>query len=315
MALQKSALNRSLFKVKNLLSSGINTSWASNEGSTVEKDSFGSPVPYDTSLEPKKEQKISKAMEAYLERARKYNAFYKEQLADFEIGKRHLANMMGQDPEFFTQKDIDEAIEYLFPSGLFEPRARPMMKHPDKIFPRRKEAEFDESGRPFHPLFYTVQPNFYQTLSDMVAKLRALDVHEDKMIREGKHFVDKKCRRKSCWSKATVVGNGVGKYVINGVDFRDMFPRQQDREQLLFPLQFTGFMNKVDVDASVDGGGPTGQAGAVRVAVSRALRSFVGKDMLEQMRIAGLLTIDPRLRERKKPGQEGARRKFTWKKR
>ena len=44
-------------------------------------------------------------------------------------------------------------------------------------------------------------------------------------------------------------------------------------------------MNKVDVDASVDGGGPTGQAGAVRVAVSRALRSFVGKDMLEQMRI------------------------------
>ncbi|XP_065559456.1 small ribosomal subunit protein uS9m-like [Artemia franciscana] len=67
-----------------------------------------------------------------------------------------------------------------------------MMKHPDKIFPRRKEAEFDESGRPFHPLFYTVQPNFYQTLSDMVAKLRALDVHEDKMIREGKHFVDKK---------------------------------------------------------------------------------------------------------------------------
>jgi len=44
-------------------------------------------------------------------------------------------------------------------------------------------------------------------------------------------------------------------------------------------------MNKVDVDASVDGGGPTGQAGAVRVAISRALRSFVGKDMLEQMRI------------------------------
>ncbi|XP_065559465.1 small ribosomal subunit protein uS9m-like isoform X1 [Artemia franciscana] len=322
MALQKSALNRSLFKVKNLLSSGINTRWASNEGSTVEKDSFGSPVPYDTSLEPKKEQKINKAMEAYLERARKYNAFYKEQLADFEIRKRHLANMMGQDPEFFTQKDIDEAIEYLFPSGLFEPRARPMMKHPDKIFPRRKEAEFDESGRPFHPLFYTVQPNFYQTLSDMVAKLRALDVHEDKMIREGKHFVDKKeflisedwitadklsmmlveklndfhraqfvktierltnhnygylekdyingfrrvvasqfealeapdlmynsegrpfmtsyGRRKSCWSKATVVGNGVGKYVINGVDFRDMFPRQQDREQLLFPSVLLG---------------------------------------------------------------------------
>ncbi|XP_065564365.1 small ribosomal subunit protein uS9m-like isoform X1 [Artemia franciscana] len=66
---------------------------------------------------------------------------------------------------------------------------------------------------------------------------------------------------------------------------RSLFKVKNLLSSLLFPLQFTGFMNKVDVDASVDGGGPTGQAGAVRVAVSLALRSFVGKDMLEQMRI------------------------------
>ncbi|KAK2710478.1 hypothetical protein QYM36_011866 [Artemia franciscana] len=505
-----------------------------------------------------------------------------------------------------------EAIEYLFPSGLFEPRARPMMKHPDKIFPRRKEAEFDESGRPFHPLFYTVQPNFYQTLSDMVAKLRALDVHEDKMIREGKHFVDKKefligedwitadklsmmlveklndfhraqfvktierltnhnygylekdyingFRRvvasqfealeapdlmynsegrpfmtsygklsflyhylfyqiilrdievdeSRAGPEQTVVGNGddscalscdmcdawlciecietskseydlfnkmtrglgslwhclickqkgSGTQGITPSEIKDIIKSEircsfstieiklQDKFEkllkpisdrltqiekdvsakcsvevvkkhattslkvefdnlseklkneiksketanailedlvmkrknlvvfglqedsncstkksqnevdlkllnlLLFPLQFTGFMNKVDVDASVDGGGPTGQAGAVRVAVSRALAHLfslaaktswairflellgqyvcLGGNVLSlkmrcsfranKMEItliltAGLLTIDPRLRERKKPGQEGARRKFTWKKR
>ncbi|XP_023248537.1 28S ribosomal protein S9, mitochondrial-like [Copidosoma floridanum] len=74
-------------------------------------------------------------------------------------------------------------------------------------------------------------------------------------------------------------------------------------------------MNKVDVDAKVWNGGTTGQSGAIRWGISWALRSFVDMQMLEKMRIAGLLSRDWRRRERKKPGQEGARRKFTWKKR
>ncbi|EZA55982.1 28S ribosomal protein S9, mitochondrial [Ooceraea biroi] len=73
--------------------------------------------------------------------------------------------------------------------------------------------------------------------------------------------------------------------------------------------------NKVDIEAKVSGGGPTGQSGAVRWGIAWGLRSFVDKSMLERMRVAGLLTRDWRRRERKKPGQEGARRKFTWKKR
>ncbi|CAK9820071.1 28S ribosomal protein S9, mitochondrial [Anthophora plagiata] len=73
--------------------------------------------------------------------------------------------------------------------------------------------------------------------------------------------------------------------------------------------------DKVDIEATVSGGGPTGQAGVIRCGISRGLRSFVTDEMIEKMRIAGLLTNDWRRRERKKPGQEGARRKFTWKKR
>lgn len=98
--------------------------------------------------------------------------------------------------------------------------------------------------------------------------------------------------------------------------------------------------SKVDIEATVQGGGPTGQAGAVRWGISWGLRSFVPLEMVEKMRIgmkhllfnnyilkiqysiyflflisAGLLSRDWRSRERKKPGQEGARRKFTWKKR
>ncbi|PSN49737.1 28S ribosomal protein S9 [Blattella germanica] len=71
----------------------------------------------------------------------------------------------------------------------------------------------------------------------------------------------------------------------------------------------------VDVEASVEGGGSTGQSGAVRWGIAMGLRSFVDKDMLERMKIAGLLQRDFRRRERKKPGQAGARRKYTWRKR
>ncbi|KOX73971.1 28S ribosomal protein S9, mitochondrial [Melipona quadrifasciata] len=73
--------------------------------------------------------------------------------------------------------------------------------------------------------------------------------------------------------------------------------------------------DKVDIEAEVFGGGPTGQAGTIRWGIAQGLRSFVDQKMTEKMRIAGLLTRDWRKRERKKWGQEGARRKFTWKKR
>ncbi|KFB45508.1 AGAP010270-PA-like protein [Anopheles sinensis] len=74
-------------------------------------------------------------------------------------------------------------------------------------------------------------------------------------------------------------------------------------------------VDKVDVLANVSGGGPSSQAGAVRWGIAMALRSFVDAELISRMRIAGLLTRDYRRRERKKPGQAGARRKYTWKKR
>ena len=56
---------------------------------------------------------------------------------------------------------FQEAIRYLFPSGLFEKKARPMMKPPQEIYPKQKAAQFDMSGRPHHPFFYTDAPNFF----------------------------------------------------------------------------------------------------------------------------------------------------------
>ncbi|XP_014209379.1 28S ribosomal protein S9, mitochondrial [Copidosoma floridanum] len=128
------------------------------------------------------QKKMSKAMLAYLERAKAYDTFIKKETEDYQIGKRHLANMMGEDPDNFTDQDVQSAIQYLFPSGIHDKMARPVMKPPEEIFPRRKAAEFDETGRPYHSMFYTTRPNFFK---DIVEELENLDNFEDSMIRKG----------------------------------------------------------------------------------------------------------------------------------
>lgn len=123
-------------------------------------------------------------MKAYLERSREHDEFIKTKEHEYQLGKRHLANMMGEDPETFTQDDVDRAIEYLMPAGLYERKARPLMKPPSEIYPPRKAAEFDESGRPHHSLFYTGKANFYQVMFDIVENINNLNAFEDKMIRK-----------------------------------------------------------------------------------------------------------------------------------
>ncbi|XP_018353304.1 PREDICTED: 28S ribosomal protein S9, mitochondrial [Trachymyrmex septentrionalis] len=115
----------------------------------------------------------------------------KKEILEYEIGKRHLANIMGEDPESFTQADINRSIQYLFPSGLFERKARPIMEHPEKIFPNRKAAEFDETGKPFHSMFYTSKPNYYETLYNIIDNIKSLNDIEDSLIKQGTLPMDK----------------------------------------------------------------------------------------------------------------------------
>lgn len=123
-------------------------------------------------------------MKAYLERSRNHDEFLQTKQQEYELGRRHLANMMGEDPEMFTQEDVDRAIEYLMPSGLYEKKARPIMKPPSEVYPPRKAAEFDESGRPHHFLFYTGKANFYRIMYDIVEHMNNLNNFEAKMIRK-----------------------------------------------------------------------------------------------------------------------------------
>ena len=68
-----------------------------------------------------------------MDRKRRHDAFIAQERSEFELGKKHLANMMGMEAKDMTQQDIDRAIDYLFPSGLTEPKARPIMKPPEEV--------------------------------------------------------------------------------------------------------------------------------------------------------------------------------------
>uniref|UniRef100_A0A3Q2FMD9 Small ribosomal subunit protein uS9m n=1 Tax=Cyprinodon variegatus TaxID=28743 RepID=A0A3Q2FMD9_CYPVA len=294
--------------------------------------------------------------------------------------------------------DRFRSIAYLFPSGLFEKKARPFMKHPDEVFPKQRAVQWGPDGRPFHFLFYTGKQSYYSLMHELYAKVLNIEKHQDRLRAKGlfsaepkqislgtsrwltkeeleatlvetisSHDYDRfiqlmermlsmpyssleeefilryrqqleaqsmhqivpplqkdekgvdfstaEGKRKTSRSSVVVRDCGSGRITINGEDYLHYFPVLQDREQLMFPLQFAGVLGRFDLEATVSGGGRSSQAGALRLAISKALLSFLSETEGEAMRQAGLLTPDPRVRERKKPGQEGARRKFTWKKR
>jgi small subunit ribosomal protein S9 len=107
---------------------------------------------------------------------------------------------------------------------------------------------------------------------------------------------------------------GSGKIDINGRSFEDYFPTPSLQSMVLQPLQTAKAVNAYDLSINASGGGATGQAGAVRLAISRALLQG-GGDLRGTLKGEGLLRRDPRMRERKKSGQPGARKRFQFSKR
>jgi small subunit ribosomal protein S9 len=107
---------------------------------------------------------------------------------------------------------------------------------------------------------------------------------------------------------------GEGKIQVNERTLEDFFPRPTLRMVLQQPLKVSGMEGKFDVMATVMGGGSTGQAGAIRLGISRALVRLDAA-LRGGLKKAGLLTRDPRAKERKKYGQKGARARFQFSKR
>jgi small subunit ribosomal protein S9 len=107
---------------------------------------------------------------------------------------------------------------------------------------------------------------------------------------------------------------GNGKIDINGKSFEDYFPTVPLQNTVLQPLQVVKLANVYDISVNTTGGGATGQAGAARLAISRALLQ-VDANLRGPLKAEGLLSRDPRMKERKKSGQRGARKRFQFSKR
>jgi small subunit ribosomal protein S9 len=120
-------------------------------------------------------------------------------------------------------------------------------------------------------------------------------------------------RRKEAVARAQLLP-GNGKITVNDRTYEKYFLRETDRIIIRQPLVMTNTINKFDIVANIRGGGSTGQAGALRLAIARALVLLdpVNKNLLRKQ---GFLTRDPRMKERKKYGQKGARKRFQWTKR
>ncbi len=120
-------------------------------------------------------------------------------------------------------------------------------------------------------------------------------------------------RRKSSTARVRL-SEGSGKLVANGSDFETYFSHENFAKQAFRPLLTVELRDKIDVEVNVSGGGVSGQAGATAHGIARALQKL-NPELRAALKKAGHLMRDPREKERKKPGQPGARKRFQFSKR
>jgi len=120
-------------------------------------------------------------------------------------------------------------------------------------------------------------------------------------------------RRKRSIARVRLM-SGNGEIQVNKKPLDEYFDRPTSRLIIRQPLKVTNLLDKYNIIATVKGGGKSGQAGALRHGISRALAK-IGQETKTSLKRKGFLTRDPRVKERKKYGQKGARKRFQWTKR
>jgi small subunit ribosomal protein S9 len=139
-----------------------------------------------------------------------------------------------------------------------------------------------------------------------------VEPNEESMANEGSEFYGTGRRKTS--TARVFLRPGEGRLVVNGRDVEEYFSRDTLKMVVKQPLEVTETAGKFDIRATVEGGGGSGQAGAIRHGISRALLQFDAA-LRDRLKSAGFLTRDPRKKERKKYGQPGARKRFQFSKR
>ncbi|MBU2575535.1 30S ribosomal protein S9 [Patescibacteria group bacterium] len=137
---------------------------------------------------------------------------------------------------------------------------------------------------------------------------------EEKNPFEGRKYVRALGRRKKSTAVAQLYFKGKGKFIVNKLPIKDYFARADLIDIAKASLEKIGKLDSTDINVRVAGGGKKGQSEATRLAIARALISH-NEDLRPQLRAAGFLTVDRRVKERKKPGLKRARRAPQWSKR
>ena len=132
--------------------------------------------------------------------------------------------------------------------------------------------------------------------------------------KESKAYVSNGLGRRKSSVARVYLAEGTGKIIINKRDIRSYFPKATNRYVVNQPLLLLKLSDKYDFNINVKGGGTTGQAGAIRLGIARALVEL-DPNIRNELKKAGFLTRDPRKVERKKPGLRGARARFQFSKR
>ena len=120
-------------------------------------------------------------------------------------------------------------------------------------------------------------------------------------------------KRKSSTARVYLIP-GTGVMSVNKREINEYFCSETERTLIRYPLTITDNLGKFDIRATVQGGGVSGQAGAIRLGIAKALLEF-NSELRTRLKRAGLLTRDSRIKERKKYGQKGARKRFQFSKR
>ncbi len=120
-------------------------------------------------------------------------------------------------------------------------------------------------------------------------------------------------KRKSSTARVRLLP-GAGQVIVNKRDLTEYFKNETQRTVIRYPLAVTDNLGKFDIRAIVNGGGTSGQAGAIRLGIANALLQF-NTELRPRLKRAGLLSRDSRIKERKKYGQKGARKRFQFSKR
>ena len=120
-------------------------------------------------------------------------------------------------------------------------------------------------------------------------------------------------KRKSSTARVRLLP-GAGQVIVNKRDLSEYFKNETQRTIIRYPFAVTDNVGKFDIRAIVDGGGTSGQAGAIRLGIANALLQF-NAELRPRLKRAGLLSRDSRIKERKKYGQKGARKRFQFSKR